>query len=269
MIQMQTSCQTTFRRWPHFTQGMWIFPYFINDLKTRKRICPLFFSHWDAVEALPTDRQYHKSMEAGSQIFSSWHRNTSNNMIHDLSVHGIIQRQWERTDHSVSGQAEDLCKKQGIPTILVAFEEVPGAFLSILQIQLSDGQNCKFQRCYSLSKNYCSQYTLPAVLVQFHSFPTLYVAFCRSLSTSDATVIGDHSDSGARKPERLKTRIWNRWLLLWQTEEIDLATQDGACDAEQVLQLWGLLQKPAVRHLAGSGHALLTVIFLRKNLSLT
>lgn len=79
---------------------------------------------------------------------------------------------------------------------------------------------------------------------------------------------GNHSDSGAAKPERLKTRISGTDGFSLGRQEIDLRYTEQLIDAEQTATL-GLLLKYAVEHLADGRRTLPEIVqFLWKNLSL-
>lgn len=79
---------------------------------------------------------------------------------------------------------------------------------------------------------------------------------------------GNHSDSGAAKPERLKTRISGTDGFSLGRQEIDLRYTEQLIDAEQTAAL-GLLLKYAVEHLADGRRTLPEIVqFLWKNLSL-
>lgn len=79
---------------------------------------------------------------------------------------------------------------------------------------------------------------------------------------------GNHSDSGATKPERLKTRISGTDGFSLGRQEIDLRYTEQLIDAEQTAAL-GLLLKYAVEHLADGRRTLPEIVqFLWKNLSL-
>ena len=77
---------------------------------------------------------------------------------------------------------------------------------------------------------------------------------------------GNHSDSGATKPERLKTRISGTDGFSLGRQEIDLRYTEQLIDAEQTAAL-GLLLKYAVEHLADGRRTLPEIVqFLWKNL---
>mgnify|MGYP000010711542 CR=1 FL=1 len=76
---------------------------------------------------------------------------------------------------------------------------------------------------------------------------------------------GNHSDSGATKPEHLKTRISGTDGFSLGRQEIDLRYTEQLIDAEQTAAL-GLLLKYAVEHLADGRRTLPEIVqFLWKN----
>lgn len=70
---------------------------------------------------------------------------------------------------------------------------------------------------------------------------------------------GNHSDSGAAKPERLKTRISGTDGFSLGRQEIDLRYTEQLIDAEQTAAL-GLLLKYAVEHLADGRRTLPEIV---------
>ena len=239
---------------------------FINDLPNKKDTrC---FSTLDASGSTSQAAGIVESMEAGSHLFLLDEDTSATNfMVRDAFMQQVIQREKEPITPFLE-RAEDLYKKAGISTILVAGSS--GAFFHIADtiIQMD---NYVPKDITASVKKLCSQYPLPAVSVTDFQLPHSHRIMSRPAKSSKHlrhNSRGNHSDSGAAKPERLKTRISGTDGFSLGRQEIDLRYTEQLIDAEQTAAL-GLLLKYAVEHLADGRRTLPEIVqFLWKNLSL-
>lgn len=239
---------------------------FINDLPNKKDTrC---FSTLDASGSTSQAAGIVESMEAGSHLFLLDEDTSATNfMVRDAFMQQVIQREKEPITPFLE-RAEDLYKKAGISTILVAGSS--GAFFHIADtiIQMD---NYVPKDITASVKKLCSQYPLPAVSVTDFQLPHSHRIMSRPAESSMRlrhNSRGNHSDSGAAKPERLKTRISGTDGFSLGRQEIDLRYTEQLIDAEQTAAL-GLLLKYAVEHLADGRRTLPEIVqFLWKNLSL-
>ena len=220
---------------------------FINDLPNKKDTrC---FSTLDASGSTSQAAGIVESMEAGSHLFLLDEDTSATNfMVRDAFMQQVIQREKEPITPFLE-RAEDLYKKAGISTILVAGSS--GAFFHIADtiIQMD---NYVPKDITASVKKLCSQYPLPAVSVTDFQLPHSHRIMSRPAESSKRLIHnsrGNHSDSGAAKPERLKTRISGTDGFSLGRQEIDLRYTEQLIDAEQTAAL-GLLLKYAVEHLA-------------------
>lgn len=239
---------------------------FINDLPNKKDTrC---FSTLDASGSTSQAAGIVESMEAGSHLFLLDEDTSATNfMVRDAFMQQVIQREKEPITPFLE-RAEDLYKKAGISTILVTGSS--GAFFHIADtiIQMD---NYVPKDITASVKKLCSQYPLPAVSVTDFQLPHSHRIMSRPAESSKRLIHnsrGNHSDSGAAKPERLKTRISGTDGFSLGRQEIDLRYTEQLIDAEQTAAL-GLLLKYAVEHLADGRRTLPEIVqFLWKNLSL-
>ena len=239
---------------------------FINDLPNKKDTrC---FSTLDASGSTSQAAGIVESMEAGSHLFLLDEDTSATNfMVRDAFMQQVIRREKEPITPFLE-RAEDLYKKAGISTILVAGSS--GAFFHIADtiIQMD---NYVPKDITASVKKLCSQYPLPAVSVTDFQLPHSHRIMSRPAESSKHlrhNSRGNHSDSGAAKPERLKTRISGTDGFSLGRQEIDLRYTEQLIDAEQTAAL-GLLLKYAVEHLADGRRTLPEIVqFLWKNLSL-
>lgn len=239
---------------------------FINDLPNKKDThC---FSTLDASGSTSQAAGIVESMEAGSHLFLLDEDTSATNfMVRDAFMQQVIQREKEPITPFLE-RAEDLYKKAEISTILVAGSS--GAFFHIADtiIQMD---NYVPKDITASVKKLCSQYPLPAVSVTDFQLPHSHRIMSRPAESSKHlrhNSRGNHSDSGAAKPERLKTRISGTDGFSLGRQEIDLRYTEQLIDAEQTAAL-GLLLKYAVEHLADGRRTLPEIVqFLWKNLSL-
>lgn len=239
---------------------------FINDLPNKKDTrC---FSTLDASGSTSQAAGIVESIEAGSHLFLLDEDTSATNfMVRDAFMQQVIQREKEPITPFLE-RAEDLYKKAGISTILVAGSS--GAFFHIADtiIQMD---NYVPKDITASVKKLCSQYPLPAVSVTDFQLPHSHRIMSRPAESSNRlrhNNRGNHSDSGAAKPERLKTRISGTDGFSLGRQEIDLRYTEQLIDAEQTAAL-GLLLKYAVEHLADGRRTLPEIVqFLWKNLSL-
>lgn len=207
-------------------------------------------------------------MEAGSHLFLLDEDTSATNfMVRDAFMQQVIQREKEPITPFLE-RAEDLYKKAGISTILVAGSS--GAFFHIADTIIQMDNYIPKDITASVKK-LCSQYPLPAVSVTDFQLPHSHRIMSRPAESSKRLIHnsrGNHSDSGAAKPERLKTRISGTDGFSLGRQEIDLRYTEQLIDAEQTAAL-GLLLKYAVEHLADGRRTLPEIVqFLWKNLSL-
>ena len=239
---------------------------FINDLPNKKDTrC---FSTLDASGSTSQAAGIAESIEAGSHLFLLDEDTSATNfMVRDAFMQQVIQREKEPITPFLE-RAEDLYKKAGISTILVAGSS--GAFFHIADtiIQMD---NYVPKDITASVKKLCSKYPLPAVSVTDFQLPHSQRIMSRPAESSKRlrhNSRGNHSDSGAAKPERLKTRISGTDGFSLGRQEIDLRYTEQLIDAEQTAAL-GLLLKYAVEHLADGRRTLPEIVqFLWKNLSL-
>ena len=239
---------------------------FIKDLPNKKDTSA--FSTPDASGSTSQAAGIAESMEAGSHLFLLDEDTSATNfMVRDAFMQQVIQREKEPITPFLE-RAEDLYKKAGISTILVAGSS--GAFFHIADtiIQMD---NYVPKDITASVKKLCSQYPLPAVSVTDFQLPHSHRIMSRPAESSKRlrhNSRGNHSDSGAAKPERLKTRISGTDGFSLGRQEIDLRYTEQLIDAEQTAAL-GLLLKYAVEHLADGRRTLPEIVqFLWKNLSL-
>lgn len=239
---------------------------FINDLPNKKDTrC---FSTLDASGSTSQAAGIVESMEAGSHLFLLDEDTSATNfMVRDAFMQQVIQREKEPITPFLE-RAEDLYKKAGISTILVAGSS--GAFFHIADtiIQMD---NYVPKDITASVKKLCSQYPLPAVSVTDFQLPHSHRIMSRPAESSKHlrhNSRGNHSDSGAAKPERLKTRISGTDGFSLGRQEIALRYTEQLIDTEQTAAL-SLLLKYAVEHLADGRRTLPEIVqFLWKNLSL-
>lgn len=239
---------------------------FINDLPNKKDTrC---FSTLDASGSTSQAAGIVESMEAGSHLFLLDEDTSATNfMVRDAFMQQVIQREKEPITPFLE-RAEDLYKKAGISTILVAGSS--GAFFHIADtiIQMD---NYVPKDITASVKKLCCQYPLPSVSVTDFQLPHSHRIMSRPAESSKRlrhNSRGNHSDSDATRPERLKTRISGTDGFSLGRQEIDLRYTEQLIDAEQTDAL-GLLLKYAVEHLADGRRTLPEIVqFLWKNLSL-
>lgn len=238
---------------------------FINDLPNRKDTrC---FSTLDASGSTSQAAGIVESIEAGSHLFLLDEDTSATNfMVRDAFMQQVIQREKEPITPFLE-RAEDLYKKAGISTILVAGSS--GAFFHIADtiIQMD---NYVPKDITASVKKLCCQYPLPSVSVTDFQLPYSHRIMSRPAESSKRlrhNSHGNHSDSDATRPERLKTKISGTNSFSLGRQEIDLRYTEQLIDAEQTAAL-GLLLKYTVEHLADGRRTLPEIVqFLWKNLS--
>ena len=238
---------------------------FINDLPNKKDTrC---FSTLDASGSTSQAAGITESMEAGSHLFLLDEDTSATNfMVRDAFMQQVIQREKEPITPFLE-RAEDLYKKAGISTILVAGSS--GAFFHIADtiIQMD---NYVPKDITASVKKLCCQYPLPSVSVTDFQLPHSHRIMSRPAESSKRlrhNSRGNHSDSDATRPERLKTRISGTDSFSLGKQKIDLRYTEQLIDTEQTAAL-GLLLKYAVEHLADGRRTLPEIVqFLWKNLS--
>lgn len=238
---------------------------FINDLPNRKDTrC---FSTLDASGSTSQAAGIVESIEAGSHLFLLDEDTSATNfMVRDAFMQQVIQREKEPITPFLE-RAEDLYKKAGISTILVAGSS--GAFFHIADtiIQMD---NYVPKDITASVKKLCCQYPLPSVSVTDFQLPHSHRIMSRPAESSKRlrhNSRGNHSDSDATRPERLKTRISGTDSFSLGKQKIDLRYTEQLIDTEQTAAL-GLLLKYVVEHLADGRRTLPEIVqFLWKNLS--
>ena len=238
---------------------------FINDLPNKKDTrC---FSTLDASGSTSQAAGIVESIEAGSHLFLLDEDTSATNfMVRDAFMQQVIQREKEPITPFLE-RAEDLYKKAGISTILVAGSS--GAFFHIADtiIQMD---NYVPKDITASVKKLCCQYPLPSVSVTDFQLPHSHRIMSRPAESSKRlrhNSRGNHSDSDATRPERLKTRISGTDSFSLGKQKIDLRYTEQLIDTEQTAAL-GLLLKYAVEHLADGRRTLPEIVqFLWKNLS--
>ena len=238
---------------------------FINDLPNKKDTrC---FSTLDASGSTSQAAGIVESMEVGSHLFLLDEDTSATNfMVRDAFMQQVIQREKEPITPFLE-RAEDLYKKAGISTILVAGSS--GAFFHIADtiIQMD---NYVPKDITASVKKLCCQYPLPSVSVTDFQLPHSHRIMSRPAESSKRlrhNSRGNHSDSDATRPERLKTRISGTDSFSLGKQKIDLRYTEQLIDTEQTAAL-GLLLKYAVEHLADGRRTLPEIVqFLWKNLS--
>ena len=238
---------------------------FINDLPNRKDTrC---FSTLDASGSTSQAAGIVESIEAGSHLFLLDEDTSATNfMVRDAFMQQVIQREKEPITPFLE-RAEDLYKKAGISTILVAGSS--GAFFHIADtiIQMD---NYVPKDITASVKKLCCQYPLPSVSFTDFQIPHSHRIISRPAESSKRlrhNSRGNHSDSDATRPERLKTRISGTDSFSLGKQKIDLRYTEQLIDTEQTAAL-GLLLKYAVEHLADGRRTLPEIVqFLWKNLS--
>ena len=238
---------------------------FINDLPNKKDTrC---FSTLDASGSTSQAAGIVESMESGSHLFLLDEDTSATNfMVRDAFMQQVIQREKEPITPFLE-RAEDLYKKAGISTILVAGSS--GAFFHIADtiIQMD---NYVPKDITASVKKLCCQYPLPSVSVTDFQLPHSHRIMSRPAESSKRlrhNSRGNHSDSDATRPERLKTRISGTDSFSLGKQKIDLRYTEQLIDTEQTAAL-GLLLKYAVEHLADGRRTLPEIVqFLWKNLS--
>lgn len=229
---------------------------FINDLPNKKDTrC---FSTLDASGSTSQAAGIVESMEAGSHLFfltktppqlTSWFVMLSCNRLFSVRKSRSL-RFWSVQKIFIKSRDfyNSCCRKfRGI--------------LSYCRYNYPDGQ-LRSKRYYSFCQKLCSQYPLPAVSVTDFQLPHSHRIMSRPAESSKRlrhNSRGNHSDSGAAKPERLKTRISGTDGFSLGRQEIDLRYTEQLIDAEQTAAL-GLLLKYAVEHLADGRRTLPEIV---------
>mgnify|MGYP000706589544 CR=1 FL=1 len=208
---------------------------FINDLPNKKDTrC---FSTLDASGSTSQAAGIVESMEAGSHLFLLDEDTSATNfMVRDAFMQQVIQREKEPITPFLE-RAEDLYKKAGISTILVAGSS--GAFFHIADtiIQMD---NYVPKDITASVKKLCCQYPLPSVSVTDFQLPHSHRIMSRPAESSKRlrhNSRGNHSDSDATRPERLKTRISGTDSFSLGKQKIDLRYTEQLIDTEQTAAL--------------------------------
>ena len=211
---------------------------FINDLPNKKDThC---FSTDDASGSTSQAAGIIEGMEAESKVFLLDEDTSATNfMVRDSFMQEIISREKEPITPFLE-RAEDLFKKVGISTILVAGSS--GAFFHIADtvIQMD---NYRPVDITEKVKSICSRYPLNPVLP-----PEFHLPESKRIMKKYAPAIRTHG-RGNGKPEQLKTKVHGKDGFLIGRQEVDLRYIDQLTDTEQTAAL-ALLLKYALENLA-------------------
>ena len=214
---------------------------FINDLPNQKDThC---FSTDDASGSTSQAAGIIEGMEAGSKVFLLDEDTSATNfMVRDSFMQEIISREKEPITPFLE-RAEDLFKKVGISTILVAGSS--GAFFHIADtvIQMDSYRPVDITEKV---KSICSRYPLNPVLP-----PEFHLPESKRIIKKYAPAIRTHGH-GNVKPEQLKIKVHGKDGFLIGRQEVDLRYIEQLTDTEQTAAL-ALLLKYTLENLA-DGH---------------
>ena len=231
---------------------------FINDLPNKKDTrC---FSTLDASGSTSQAAGIVESMEAGSHLFLLDEDTSATNfMVRDAFMQQVIQREKEPITPFLE-RAEDLYKKAGISTILVAGSS--GAFFHIADtiIQMD---NYVPRDITAPTKELCRQYPLSPVSAPAFEMPHSRRIMTKSISDASGRHGRPDRKHSAERPEHknLKTKVSKTDGFTLGRQEIDLRYTEQLIDTEQTAAL-SLLLKYAVEHLIDGKRTLSEVVEL-------
>ena len=215
---------------------------FINDLPNQKDThC---FSTDDASGSTSQAAGIIEGMEAGSKVFLLDEDTSATNfMVRDSFMQEIISREKEPITPFLE-RAEDLFKKVGISTVLVAGSS--GAFFHIADtvIQMDSYRPVDITEKV---KSICSRYPLNPVLP-----PEFHLPESKRIIKKYAPAIRTHGH-GNGKPEQLKIKVHGKDGFLIGRQEVDLRYIEQLTDTEQTAAL-ALLLKYTLENLADGHH---------------
>lgn len=221
---------------------------FINDLPNKKDTrC---FSTEDASGSTSQAAGIIEGMEAGSRVFLLDEDTSATNfMVRDTFMQEVISREKEPITPFLE-RAEDLYKKAGISTILVAGSS--GAFFHIADtiIQMDSYHPVDIsEKVHAL----CGKYPLNPVKASAFAFPASH-----RIMKKQAPSIRSHGRNAGR-PEQLKIKVHGKDGFLIGKQDVDLRYVEQLIDPEQTAAL-GLLLKYAIEKLADDHRTVADII---------
>lgn len=211
---------------------------FINDLPNKKDTrC---FSTEDASGSTSQAAGIVEGMEAGSRVFLLDEDTSATNfMVRDTFMQEVISKEKEPITPFLE-RAEDLYKKAGISTILVAGSS--GAFFHIADtiIQMDSYHPVDISEKV---RALCGKYPLNPVKAPEFRFPESH----RILQKQTPAVRSHGRNAG--RPEQLKIKVHGKDGFLIGKQDVDLRYIEQLIDAEQTAAL-GLLLKYTIEKLA-------------------
>lgn len=221
---------------------------FINDLPNKKDTrC---FSTEDASGSTSQAAGIIEGMEAGSKVFLLDEDTSATNfMVRDAFMQEVIAREKEPITPFLE-RAEDLYKKAGISTILVAGSS--GAFFHIADtiIQMDSYHPVDISEKV---RALCGKYPLNPVKASAFAFPTSH-----RIMKKQAPSIRSHGRNASR-PEQLKIKVHGKDGFLIGKQDVDLRYVEQLIDPEQTAAL-GLLLKYAIEKLADDHRTVADII---------
>lgn len=211
---------------------------FINDLPNKKDTrC---FSTEDASGSTSQAAGIVEGMEAGSRVFLLDEDTSATNfMVRDVFMQEVIAREKEPITPFLE-RAEDLYKKAGISTILVAGSS--GAFFHIADtiIQMDSYHPVDISEKV---RGLCGKYPLNPVKAPEFRFPESH-----RIMQKQTPSIRSHGRNAGR-PEQLKIKVHGKDGFLIGKQDVDLRYIEQLIDTEQTAAL-GLLLKYTIEKLA-------------------
>ena len=211
---------------------------FINDLPNKKDTrC---FSTEDASGSTSQAAGIVEGMEAGSRVFLLDEDTSATNfMVRDTFMQEVISREKEPITPFLE-RAEDLYKKAGISTILVAGSS--GAFFHIADtiIQMDSYHPVDISEKV---RALCGKYPLNPVKAPEFRFPESH-----RIMQKQTPAVRSHGRNAGR-PEQLKIKVHGKDGFLIGKQDVDLRYIEQLIDAEQTAAL-GLLLKYTIEKLA-------------------
>lgn len=211
---------------------------FINDLPNKKDTrC---FSTEDASGSTSQAAGIVEGMEAGSRVFLLDEDTSATNfMVRDTFMQEVISREKEPITPFLE-RAEDLYKKAGISTILVAGSS--GAFFHIADtiIQMDSYHPVDISEKV---RGLCGKYPLNPVKAPEFRFPESH-----RIMQKQTPSIRSHGRNAGR-PEQLKIKVHGKDGFLIGKQDVDLRYIEQLIDTEQTADL-GLLLKYTIEKLA-------------------
>lgn len=211
---------------------------FINDLPNKKDTrC---FSTEDASGSTSQAAGIVEGMEAGSRVFLLDEDTSATNfMVRDVFMQEVIAREKEPITPFLE-RAEDLYKKAGISTILVAGSS--GAFFHIADtiIQMDSYHPVDISEKV---RGLCGKYPLNPVKAPEFRFPESH-----RIMQKQTPAVRSHGRNAGR-PEQLKIKVHGKDGFLIGKQDVDLRYVEQLIDPEQTAAL-GLLLKYTIEKLA-------------------